>query len=188
MSDKTFRHEVLLLAEQAGAKDIGLALYDYEHRTGWSLHGDQWFHAASTIKVPVLLGVYDAIERGELQPHSRVHIRNRFLSIVDGTPYQVESERDANAVVHDNIGKMLTVHELAWHMITTSSNLATNLLLDIVGLESIQETLTRLKLDGIELKRGVEDITAWEAGINNLVTASGLLRALLAIEEKRAIS
>ncbi|HEX6693786.1 MAG TPA: serine hydrolase [Longimicrobiales bacterium] len=188
MSDRTFRHEVLQLAEQAGAKDIGLALYDYEHRTGWSLHGDQWFHAASTIKVPVLLGVYDAIERGELQPHSRIHIRNRFLSIVDSSPYQVESERDANAVVHDNIGKMLTVHELAWHMITTSSNLATNLLLDIVGLDSIQETLSRLRLDGIELKRGVEDIAAWEAGINNRVTASGLLRALRAIEEKRAIS
>ena len=51
----------------------------------------------------------------------------------------VESERDANAVVHDAIGKMLTVHELAWHMITTSSNLATNLVLARVGTDAVND-------------------------------------------------
>jgi beta-lactamase class A len=188
MSDKDIEREVLDHAGAAGATAVGVALYDYERSDEWEVHGDQWFHAASTIKVPVLLGVFDAIEQGRLQPHSRVHIRNRFLSIVDGSPYQVESERDANAAVHSAIGKMLTIHELAWHMITTSSNLATNLLLDVVGLDAIRDTLERLNLDGIELKRGVEDICAWEAGINNRVTATGLLHALRAIEEKRAIS
>jgi beta-lactamase class A len=188
MSDTQFRHEVLKLADAAGAKGVGVALYDYERDQSSEVNGDEWFHAASTIKVPVLLGVFDAVEQGRMQPHSRIHVRNRFLSVVDGTPYQVQSERDANGVVHDAIGKMLTVQELAWHMITTSSNLATNLLLDIVGLESIQQTLERLMLDGIDLQRGVEDEKAWEAGLNNRVTANGLLGALRAIEEKRAIS
>jgi beta-lactamase class A len=188
MSDTKFEREVLDLAEAARAKQVGVAFYDYEHSEYWEVHGDVWFHAASTIKVPVLLGVFDAIEQGRFQPHSRVHVRNRFLSIVDGSPYSVESERDANAVVHNAIGKMLPIRELAWHMITTSSNLATNLLLDIVGIEQVQDTLDRLGLDGIELRRGVEDIRAWEEGLNNRVTANGLLKALRAIEEKKAIT
>ncbi|MEO5509372.1 MAG: serine hydrolase [Longimicrobiales bacterium] len=188
MNDAEFRHEVLQVGEAAGASGVGVALYDYERKASLTVNADRWFHAASTIKVPVLLGVFDAIEQGRLQPHSRVHVRNRFLSIIDGSPYSVEAERDANAVVHQATGKMLTVQELAWHMITTSSNLATNLLLDIVGLEELQDTLHRLGLAGIELRRGVEDLKAWEAGINNRVTATGLLDALRAIEEKRAIT
>lgn len=188
MSKSEFEQELLALGESAGAKAVAVAFYDYEQSEGWSVNGDRWFHAASTIKVPVLLGVFDAIEQGRFQPHSRLHVRNRFHSIVDGSPYSVESERDANAAVHNAIGKMLTIRELAWHMITTSSNLATNLLLDIVGIDNTQETLQRLKLDGIELKRGVEDIAAWEADLNNRVTADGLVDALRAIEEKRAIS
>jgi beta-lactamase class A len=188
MSDPNFEQELLDRAGTAGAKRVAVALHDYERSTEWSVHADEWFHAASTIKVPVLLGVFDAIEQGRFQPHSRVHVRNRFISIADGSAYRLESERDANAAVHDAIGRMLTIRELAWHMITTSSNLATNLLLDIVGLEAVQDTLTRLQLHGIELKRGVEDMKAWEAGINNRVTAAGLLQALCAIEEKKAIS
>ena len=188
MNDHNFRRELIDLAENARAEAIGVAMYDYEQRTGWSVHGDEWFHAASTIKVPVLLGVFDAIDQGRLELHSRVHVRNRFLSIADGSMYRVEGGRDANSAVHAAVGKMLTVQELSHHMITTSSNLATNLLLEVVGLESIQQTLRDLKLDGIELVRGVEDIVAWEKGINNRVTANGLLRALRSIEEKRAIS
>ena len=80
------------------------------------------------------------------------------------------------------------IRDLAEHMIVTSSNLATNLLVDIVGLERIQATLERLHLRGIDLRRGVEDEAAWEAGINNRITAEGLAFALRLIEERRAIS
>jgi beta-lactamase class A len=90
--------------------------------------------------------------------------------------------------VHGAIGSMMTVRELAEHMIVTSSNLATNLLLDIVGVESICATLARHGLAGIELKRGVEDEAAWEQGLNNRITAAGLLRPLRMIEERTAIS
>jgi beta-lactamase class A len=70
-------------------------------------------------------------------------------------------------------------------MIVTSSNLATNLLIDLVGLENIQDTMRRFGLHGIELRRGVEDLRAWEQGINNRVTAHGLLGALRLLEEDR---
>jgi beta-lactamase class A len=59
-------------------------------------------------------------------------------------------------------------------MIATSSNLATNLLIDLIGLNGIRATLKRFGLDGIELRRGVEDMPAYEQEINNEVTADGL--------------
>ncbi|MDB5750836.1 MAG: beta-lactamase [Ramlibacter sp.] len=188
MAEATLRDTVLRIGEEANASAIAVAAYDFGHHTTWSLNASRWFHAASTIKVPVLLGVYDAIEQGRLEPESRVHVRNRFLGAVDGRPFRVAQERDANADVHAALGRMLTVHQLAEHMIMTSSNLATNLLLDLVGIEAARASLARLHLGGIDLRRGVEDEAAWEAGINNRVTAAGLCDALRLIEEGKAIS
>jgi len=188
MTDAKLRDTVLSIGEEARASAIAVAAYDFEHHTTWSLHPHRWFHAASTIKVPVLLAVYEAIEQHRFESYSRVHVRNRFLSVVDGKPFRVGQERDANAVVHSAVGRMLTVHELAEHMIVTSSNLATNLLLDLVGVEAARASLSALHLGGIDLQRGVEDEVAWEAGINNRVTAAGLCDAMRLIEEGKAIS
>ncbi|MEJ8834832.1 serine hydrolase [Ramlibacter sp. AN1133] len=182
------RDTVLRIGEDARASAIAVAVYDFEHHTTWSINPARWFHAASTIKVPVLLAVYEAIEQRRFEPYSRVHVRNRFLGVVDGRPFRVQEGREANAEVHAAIGRMLTVHELAEHMIVTSSNLATNLLLDLVGIEAARASLTRLHLSGIDLQRGVEDEVAWEAGLNNRVTAAGLCNALRLIEEGKAIS
>lgn len=177
------------IEKESGAKAVAVALHDGE--TDFDLHyrADRWFHAASTIKVPILLGVFAAIDRGELLPHSRVHVRNRFLSVVENVPFRVESGRDSTSAVHNAIGKMMRVDELAYHMITTSSNLATNLLMGVIGPESVSETLKNLHVDeGIELKRGVEDELAFEKGISNMVTADGLLKILVMLAEGKAFS
>lgn len=183
------RGQIEKIESESGAKAVAVAVHDTE--TSFELHyrADRWFHAASTIKVPILLGVFDGIAHGRLLPHSRIHVRNRFLSVVEGVPFRVESDRDANSSVHAAIGKMLRVEELAHHMIATSSNLATNLLLDIVGLESVQKTLRDLGVDkGIDIKRGVEDELAFEKGIYSSVTADGLLEILLMLAEGKAFS
>ena len=187
--EHVLRKEIERIGTDSGAKAVAVALRDFE--TGLELHynADRWFHAASTIKVPILLGVFAAIDRGDLLPHSRVHVRNRFLSVVENVPFRVESGRDANSAVHNAVGKTMRVDELAYHMITTSSNLATNLLLGVIGPESVSRTLAELKLDeGIELKRGVEDELAFEKRINNMVTADGLLRILVMLAQGKAFS
>ncbi|MDQ6689954.1 MAG: class A beta-lactamase-related serine hydrolase [Gemmatimonadota bacterium] len=187
--ERALRTQIESIEKESGARAIAVALHDAE--TGLELHykADRWFHAASTIKVPILLGVFAAIDRGDLLPHSRVHVRNRFLSVVENIPFRVESGRDANSGVHNAIGKMMRVDELAYHMITTSSNLATNLLLGVIGPDSVNRTLKELDVDdGIELKRGVEDELAFEKGINNNVTAEGLLRILVLLSEGKAFS
>jgi beta-lactamase class A len=186
LSESTnLRRRIVDVGAAAGAESLAVALYDYRTHETWEYQGERWFHAASTIKVPVLLGVFAAIEEGRFKTSSRVHVRNRFLSVVDGRPYRIDAARDSNQDVHAQVGRTLQVGELAQHMIVTSSNLATNLLIDLVGLPQIQETMKRFGLHGIELVRGVEDLTAWEHGINNRVTADGLLGALRLLEEDR---
>ncbi|MDQ3555709.1 MAG: class A beta-lactamase-related serine hydrolase [Gemmatimonadota bacterium] len=176
------------IGRDAGAKSLAVAVHDYETGWAWSLHAERWFHAASTIKVPVLLAVFAAIREGRLEPFSRVHVRNRFLSVADGEPFRVGTSRDANSAVHRQLGRTMRVEELALHMIATSSNLATNLLLEVVGLEAAQQTLRELGLEGVELLRGVEDERAWERGINSRVTAFGLLGCFRLLHEQRAFA
>lgn len=177
------RRQIIEAAKEAGADEVAAAFYDYETETSWSYQGDRWFHAASTIKVAILISIYAAIAEGKFRSQSRVHIRNRFLSAFDGEPFRIYRERDANVVVHDALGKSMKVRELAYHMIVTSSNFATNLLLDVIGVAQARETLDRLGITGVDLLRGVEDEKAFSAGINNRVTALGLLRLFRLIQD-----
>src|SRR5918996_1017307 len=107
------------IERDSGASAIAAALYDAATREQFDHQGDRWFHAASTIKVPILVGVFGAIHRGELRPYSRLHVRNLFRSVVDDIPFQIQSGRDANSEVHAEIGKTMQIRELAWHMIAT---------------------------------------------------------------------
>jgi beta-lactamase class A len=170
-----------------GAKELAVSLFDYETNLEWSRGGDQWFHSASTIKVAVLLTLFGAIEAKRFTLESRLHVRNRFISRFDGTPFRVSIGRDADKAVHDEIGKTMRIGELARHMIVTSSNLATNLLVDLINLDKAQQMLTGYGIEGIELARGVEDDKAFEVNFNNRVTANGLVTLFRAIYEKKCV-
>lgn len=170
------------------SESIAVSLYDYEHAMSWSYQGERWSHAASTIKIAVLYALYAAIDERRFGPHRRLHVRNRFMSALDGTPFRVSSARDGNSEVHAQLGKTMRLSELATHMITTSSNLATNLLIDLVGIDYAKDALAAASIDGVQLVRGVEDDLAFEAGINNRVTANGLVRLFRAIYESWGVS
>jgi beta-lactamase class A len=179
---------VLQIREQHGLERLGIAFYDSETTIQWSYNGDAWFHAASTMKLAVLLAVYRQVVRGELTVEEPVHVRNKFLSIVDRRPFKLEISRDGDPEVYANLGRTMSVKQLAYHMITTSSNFATNLLVDVVGVDTIQASLRELGIDGVSVLRGVEDQAAYDAGLNNEVTANGLLKLLRLIAEGRAFS
>jgi len=147
-------------------------------------------HVASKDELIELVAdaVYGEIDRGRLAPQSRLHVRNRFLSAYDGSPFRILADRDADSEVHASIGKTMRVSELALHMIAMSSNLATNLLLDLIGLETVQRTIERFGLTGLDIRRGVEDEKAFEHDIVNRVTANGLVGLLRLVAEERAYS
>lgn len=181
-------HRILEIRGKHELEQLAIAFYDYETSVQWGYNGDRWFHAASTMKVAVLAGVFRQIERGELALSSEVGIRNRFTSIVDRAPFSLDLGRDADPEVYGRLGKTMTIEELAYHMIITSSNLATNLLIEVVGVDAIRLALEELGVGGLKVLRGVEDQHAYDAGLNNEVTANGLLELLRAIAEERAFS
>jgi beta-lactamase class A len=163
------------IAEGAGAIAAAVCLYDYERPLQFSHHGDRWFHAASTIKAPLLLAVYKLAEEGRIRLDDTLHVRNRFRSMTGGI-FRVPANRDGDSEVRRRLGRSMRVRELARAMIVRSSNLATNILLDFAEPEAVRGVLKEARLDGVRLRRGVEDTAAFEGGINNEVTAEGLVR------------
>ena len=176
------------IKESHGLVELGIAFYDYETTLQWSYNADAWFHAASTMKLAVLLGVYRMVDRGELTLDAPVHVRNKFTSIAGHTLYMLDLNRDSDPELYRHLGRTMPVKQLAYQMITTSSNFATNLLVDVVGVATIQATLAELGIEGVKVLRGVEDQAAFDAGLNNLVTANGLLRMLRLIADGKAFS
>jgi len=178
-------HNVLTIKQEHELENLGISFYDCETTIQWAYDADRYFHAAS---LAVLLGVFRQVDRGELALDAPVHVRNRFTSIVNREPFMLDLSRDADPNVYGHLGKTLTVRELAYWMITLSSNLATNLLVDVIGIPTVQLALDELEIDGIRVIRGVEDQAAFEAGLNNEVTANGLLKLLRLLAEGRAYS
>ena len=187
-SEVSLYQNVLKIKSDHALESLGIAFYDAQTTIQWAYNGDQYFHAASTMKLAVLLGVFRQVERGELTLDAPVHIRNRFTSIVNQQPFMLDLGSDADPDVYGHLGKTLTIRELAYWMITKSSNLATNLLVEVVSVPTIQHVLDELEIDGVRILRGVEDQAAFEAGLNNEVTANGLLKLLRLIAEGRAYS
>jgi len=175
-------HEELeALAVRNKARAIGVALHDLETGFRFSLCGDRWFHAASTIKVAVLLAVFRAADEGRFRLDDSLHVRNRFFSAADGSPFRLTLDRDATPELYAAIGRTAKISSLAHAMICGSSNLAANLLLEFVGVEYARTVLREAQVEGVELRRGVEDHGAHESGINNEATADGLLSLLSAL-------
>ena len=170
------------IAADAGATAVAVAFDDLETGERWAFHGDRPFHAASTMKVGVLVALLAAVSDERFRLHDRLHVRNRFYSAADGSVYQVDAGRDANDVVYDRRGRTMRLDRLAEHMIQTSSNLATNLLVDLLGVDAIREAVHALGGAGVEVLRGVEDEKAFEAGIVSTATADGLVSLFKAIE------
>jgi beta-lactamase class A len=175
-------HEELeALAAKNKARAIAIALHDLETGLRFSLRGDRWFHAASTIKVAVLLAIFRAADESRFRLDDSLHVRNRFFSAADGSVFRLTQDRDATPELYSAIGRTAKISSLAHAMICGSSNLATNLLLEFVGVEYVRSVLREAQVDGVELRRGVEDHDAHERGINNEATADGLLSLLAAI-------
>lgn len=166
-------HEI---QERAHIMEVAVSFHDLDSHLRFAFQGERVFHAASTYKAGILFALFKAVEAGVIRLDDPLQIRNRFLSIIDGSPYRIGKESDGDGSVHRAIGRSLSVHRLAHAMITRSSNLATNLLLDLLGIDLIRTCLAAAGVTGLEVRRGVEDLAAYQQGISNEATADGLLR------------
>jgi beta-lactamase class A len=152
------------------------------------IDADKPFHAASTMKVPVMIELFRQSEAGTLKLDDPLLIKNEFKSIADGSAYVLSVGDDSDAEVYKHVGKTMTLRALCDAMITVSSNFASNLLIERLGAENIRNTVTRLGADGMVVLRGVEDQKAFDKGMNNATTARALAVLMQKIATGKAVS
>ena len=129
------------------------------------------FHAASTMKTPVLIEAYKQAAAGKFTITDPILVKNEFNSIVDGSLYSLNAEDDSDSVLYTKIGTKLPVYDLLYLMIIKSSNLATNIIIDLVGAQNVNKTMREMGAKDIQVLRGVEDSKAFQKGLNNTTTA-----------------
>jgi beta-lactamase class A len=167
--------------------EVAVALCTLDGTSEWFVRADEPFHAASTMKVPVLIELYAQAHAGRLRLDDTLIVRNQFRSIADGSPYALDPTDDSEADLYRAVGSTRTLAALSELMITVSSNLATNLLIDKLGVGNIRDKVHALGADGMSVVRGVEDAKAFQQGLNNTTTARALLRLMEAIAHGEAV-
>jgi beta-lactamase class A len=175
--------ETLIAA--SGAETVSVAVYDPRSKQTLLLNANVSLHAASTMKVPVMMELFRQATRKQLRLDATITVKNEFASIVDGSPYQLNPGDDSDDVMYQKLGQPMTVRALIERMIVRSSNLATNLLIEKAKAENVMQLMRQLGAHDIQVRRGVEDTKAFRAGLNNTTTAYDLLVLLRAIAEKK---
>ncbi|HYJ79993.1 MAG TPA: serine hydrolase [Longimicrobiaceae bacterium] len=178
-----------IIARAAGdTAEVSVAFLDLGTGDSLLVDAHRVLHAASTMKVPVMLELFRRAEAGELALDGPVEVRNGFRSIADGSAYSLSPEDDSDSTLYARLGQRVAVRELIGLMITRSSNLATNLLIDLADPARIETTLAGVGAGEMRVLRGVEDGPAYRAGMNNTTTAHGLARVLAAVAGGSAAS
>lgn len=146
------------------------------------------FHAASTMKTPVMAEVFRQATEGKFSLKDSILIKNEFISILDGSLYSITRESDSDTLIYDHIGEKRTVYSLMYDMIIISSNLATNLIVELVDAKNVTQTMRSMGAKDIQVLRGVEDTKAYEAGMNNQVTAYDLMLLFEKIDKEEIVN
>jgi len=172
----------------ASGAEVAVAFQRVDGSRELLIDPDKPFHAASTMKVPVMIELFREASAGQLSLDEQLPIKNEFHSIVDSSVYQLDPGDDSDSVVYANVGKTMSLRDLCEQMITVSSNFAANLLIERLGVDNIRRTVTRLGADGMQVLRGVEDNKAFDRGMNNTTTARGLMVLMQKIATGHAVN
>lgn len=168
--------------------EVGLAFEDLISGRTVFINETVQMHAASTMKVPVMIEVYKQAAEGRFSLTDSITVVNSFRSIVDGSPYSMNVDEDSDSTVYHLIGKQATIHDLAFQMITVSSNLATNILIELVGAKNIMATLKTIGVGNMQVLRGVEDLKAYDLGLSNTTNAVDMMRVMSVIARDAVVS
>lgn len=173
---------------QAPANGVGVYFRDLGSGDTLLVNGNTRFHAASTMKIPVMIQLFRDRDAGRFSLTDSMIVHNEFRSIVDSSPYALDKADDSDSSLYTMEGRRVTIQRLIELMETVSSNLATDILISRVGAPRANATAHELGADSIHVLRGVEDGKAYRAGRNNTTTARDLGMLLAALAQGRAAS
>lgn len=149
---------------------------------------DTVHHAASTLKLPLAVAALAAHEAGRLNLDATVPVRAEFSSVIGNSPYSLTSEYDNDAEPWERLGDSVPVRWLVDRSLSRSSNLATNLLIDLVGVATVNQVYDRCGADRSRLRRGIHDTVGAGAGLANTATAADLCAVLAGLVNGRLVS
>jgi beta-lactamase class A len=167
------------IAQEGDSIQIGISIWDVDSERRIEIGSDRVFHAASTMKVPVLQELMRRAEAGDIDLDAPFPVTNTFRSILDGSPFTLDDDVDEGLVAA--LGGTLPLRRIAEGVIQLSSNLGTNLLLELLTPDSVRSTMARIGAEEMQVLRGVSDIPAFEAGMSNRTSARGFRRSLEAL-------
>ncbi len=168
--------------------EVAVWLEDLATHQTLARNAETSFHAASTMKVPVMIELFRRHDAGELRLDSAVVLRNEFPSIVDGSPFTLDAGSDSDSSLYAKVGQPVTLRELNQRMITRSSNLATNVVIAVLDPTRVNATARALGATTMQVRRGVEDTKAFNAGLNNTTSAHDLGVLMAALAQDKAAS
>jgi beta-lactamase class A len=186
--DNSLESAIQALIAKSGAESVSVVYRDLATGRETLIGPDVSYHPASTFKLCVMVEVYLQASKGKLLLEDPLPVRNEFRSIADGSTYTLSAADDSDPDLYKHTGESLPIRELVERMITRSSNLATNLLIDRVTAASITRTMKSLGAPGLVVLRGVEDGPAYARGMNNKATARGLARILGLLVRRKLVS
>lgn len=161
------------LAEQPG--DFAVAFKDLSTGESILMNEQAFFHAASTMKTPVMIEVYQQAAAGTFSLNDSFTLKNEFKSIADSSTFSLDANDDSEKELYKHLGEKRTLYSLVYDMIISSSNLATNMVIELVNARNVTQTMRQLGAGKIQVLRGVEDSKAFAKGLNNIITANDLL-------------
>lgn len=184
----SLRSAVLTRIAASDSATVAVSLLDMETGESMSINADTSFHAASTMKVPVMIEVLRRAQKGAFSLDQELLLVNEFSSLADGSLFSLVRSEDSDTALYSMVGQRVPVRDLMRRMITLSSNLATNQLIALVGAAAVTKGAREIGATRMKVLRGVQDIKAFDLGMNNTTTSSDLAILLAAIERGKVLS
>ncbi len=168
--------------------EVGIAYMNLETGEILAYNAHELFHAASTMKPPVMFQLFKMRDQGVIDLNKHIRISNNFSSLVDGSLFSLPIQSEKDEILFPYIGSDLPYYDVIEKMITSSSNLATNILMEHTGADSIGKTMQLIKADGVLVIRGVEDLKAYKLGLNNMTSAYGMMKVMEAVYRSELVA
>jgi len=181
------RREIMDVYNREPGASFAVAFEDLATGQRFFVNEHTLYHAASTMKTPVLIETFRQVAAHRLSLTDSILIHTDFVSIADSSRYQLDSATDSETDLYRQAGKKLPLRELLFRMITQSSNLSTNLVIEAVGAQQVMATMRQFGAMDIRVLRGVEDTKAFEKGMNNMTTAYDLMLIFDRIASGKAV-
>jgi len=166
--DETWTREIVTRCQDFPGQ-CGLVILDPQSGDSLAINARQPFLAASVIKLPILYHYGLLVQSGQLDPKQRLTLTE-------------EQKVPGFGVLRDmEPGLQPAIKDLVTLMIILSDNTATNMLIDLLGIEAVNETIDFLGLSDTRLRRKMFASEAQEKGVENMMTAQDTADLLLSL-------